>query len=223
MSGLSKVRFYRERGRQYELTDAEAAIRYRRAMDWIDSRPGQLLVDVGCKFALLRDYLRVRGLDYHYLGIDIDRATLDRIEPDHARESFLCHDVNHGLPVGSAKADYLICLELLEHLENGSAFLSEARRVLKPGGHLILSIPNPYCWMEFLQNLRATADGEGHIASFTQQNIDALTRFGGLRVEKVCGTFTRVPFTKRLFGRYVLIETGALVLTRSTMYLMSVL
>lgn len=225
MAGISKAAFYRERGRQYELEDPEASVRYRRAIQWMETRDGQTVVDVGCKFGLLRQYLRDRELEYRYVGIDIDPGTLQRISSGDVRgtrESFACHDVNAGLPIDSSSADYVLCLEVMEHLESASFFLQEARRVLKPNGRLIVSVPNPYCWMEVLSNLLSRPDTEGHVSSFTPQNIGALARFGGLRVERQGGTFTRVPLTKRILGRYVLVETAALFLTRSNMYLLSV-
>ena len=190
----------------------------------MERHDGQTIVDAGCKFGLLRQYLRDRDLDYGYVGIDIDPETLQRIasrDMGETRARFICHDLNEGLPVESGSADYVVCLEIMEHLENASAFLEEARRVLKPRGRVMISVPNPYCWMEVLSNLRSRPDGEGHVASFTRQNIDALARFGGLRVERRGGTFTRVPFTKRIFGRYLLVETDAFFLTRSSMYLLS--
>ena len=225
-AGISKAEFYRERGKRYELTDAEATVRYHRAMEWIEARSDQVIVDVGCKLALLREYLRVRDLDYRYVGIDIDADTLDRLGATNARDSreaFICHDVNTGFPMERESADYVVCLEVMEHLENASAFLEDARRVLKRHGRVIISVPNPYCWMEVLSNLQSRPDGEGHIASFTSQSIDALARFGGFRVEAYSGTFTRVTFTKRLLGRYVLMETCAFFLTRSNMYLLSLM
>lgn len=41
-----------------------------------------------------------------------------------------------------ASFDYVISIEGIEHIENHFAFLREARRVLKPGGKLILTTPN---------------------------------------------------------------------------------
>ena len=63
-----------------------------------------------------------------------------RLTYGNIRESFICHDVNSGLPLGSATADYIVCLEVMEHLENATAFLEEARRVLKPHGRVIISV-----------------------------------------------------------------------------------
>ncbi len=46
------------------------------------------------------------------------------------------------LPYDDATFDYVACLEGLEHLENPHQAIREFRRLLKPGGHLIVSLPN---------------------------------------------------------------------------------
>lgn len=46
------------------------------------------------------------------------------------------------LPFKSESFDTLCCFQVLEHLEDASGFLFEARRVLRPGGELILTTPN---------------------------------------------------------------------------------
>ena len=47
------------------------------------------------------------------------------------------------LPFGDMKFDFLITLHLIEHLFQPELFINEAKRVLKPGGILILATPNP--------------------------------------------------------------------------------
>lgn len=46
------------------------------------------------------------------------------------------------LPFAHESCDYLTCLEGLEHIENPPQAMREFARVLKPGGHLIVSVPN---------------------------------------------------------------------------------
>jgi ubiquinone/menaquinone biosynthesis C-methylase UbiE len=46
------------------------------------------------------------------------------------------------LPCADGSFDVLCCFQVLEHLEDAPGFLFEARRVLKPGGVLILTTPN---------------------------------------------------------------------------------
>lgn len=49
-------------------------------------------------------------------------------------------------PVDDASVDLVLSTETLEHVPDPSQFLSEARRVLRPGGHLILTVPFAARW-----------------------------------------------------------------------------
>ncbi|CAM5618114.1 SAM-dependent methyltransferase OS=Streptomyces griseomycini OX=66895 GN=FHS37_000655 PE=4 SV=1 [Streptomyces griseomycini] len=51
-----------------------------------------------------------------------------------------------GLPFASASADAVLFSEVVEHLVDPDAALDEIRRVLRPGGHLMLSTPNLAAW-----------------------------------------------------------------------------
>jgi ubiquinone/menaquinone biosynthesis C-methylase UbiE len=51
-------------------------------------------------------------------------------------------DLNKELPFSDISFDYVTCLEGLEHIENPQQAMREFARVLKPGGHLIVSVPN---------------------------------------------------------------------------------
>lgn len=49
----------------------------------------------------------------------------------------------HQLPFADASFDLVLLFEALYYLSQPEKFLSETRRVLRPGGELILSMPNP--------------------------------------------------------------------------------
>jgi SAM-dependent methyltransferase len=51
-----------------------------------------------------------------------------------------------GLPLADASQDVVIMSELIEHLVDTDGALAEARRVLRPGGSLVLSTPNLAAW-----------------------------------------------------------------------------
>ncbi|MDX6612538.1 MAG: hypothetical protein QOD75_1724 [Blastocatellia bacterium] len=51
-------------------------------------------------------------------------------------------DLNATLPYDEASFDYITCIEGLEHIENPQQAVREFARVLRPGGHLITSVPN---------------------------------------------------------------------------------
>ncbi|MFE2780324.1 methyltransferase domain-containing protein [Streptomyces massasporeus] len=51
-----------------------------------------------------------------------------------------------GLPFASGSADAVLFSEVVEHLVDPDAALDEIRRILRPGGHLMLSTPNLAAW-----------------------------------------------------------------------------
>jgi SAM-dependent methyltransferase len=99
----------------------------------IEFRDNVVIREVGCKFGVIVDLLNKKQIAYDYHAIDIDEVTLLTARP-YGNAKFSCHDANNGLPFESGEADYVICLEVLEHLENATKFFAEARRVLKDDG-----------------------------------------------------------------------------------------
>src|SRR5256884_9814721 len=79
------------------------------------------LIDAGFDVRCCDLYPEIFRLD----GIDIHRGNLDA-----------------ELPFSDRSFDYITCLEGLEHIENPQQAMREFARVLKPGGHLIVSVPN---------------------------------------------------------------------------------
>jgi SAM-dependent methyltransferase len=51
-------------------------------------------------------------------------------------------DLSATLPYPDNAFDYVTCVEGLEHIENPQQAVREFARVLRPGGHLITSVPN---------------------------------------------------------------------------------
>ena len=51
-------------------------------------------------------------------------------------------DLSHTLPYADSSFDYITCIEGLEHIENPHQAVREFGRILRPGGQVILSIPN---------------------------------------------------------------------------------
>jgi len=51
-------------------------------------------------------------------------------------------DLNDKLPFDDCSFDYITCLEGLEHIENPQQAMREFSRLMRPGGHLIVSVPN---------------------------------------------------------------------------------
>jgi SAM-dependent methyltransferase len=70
--------------------------------------------------------------DARLLGEARERFSLARLVQGDARE----------LPFPSGAFDWVLAIEVIEHLRRPDAFLAEIARVLRPGGRLLLSTPN---------------------------------------------------------------------------------
>ncbi len=67
------------------------------------------------------------------------------LHPEHfAAPGLSCKgaDFNLPLPLGTEHFDFVLAVEVAEHLENPWLFLREAIRVLRPGGRLVFTSPN---------------------------------------------------------------------------------
>ena len=97
------------------------------------------LLDLGCGGGFLLDRLADRGLT-GLTGMDVyDRPGGDRFE-------YVRGDVTRRLPFEDATFECVVAGEIIEHVPNPDELLREVRRVLVPGGTLILSTPNLVSW-----------------------------------------------------------------------------
>ncbi len=104
--------------------------------EWIEQELARLgrgpVLDLGCGAGFWLPRIRAHGLAT--LGIE-ERAAL-------AREAVALAPVVAGdgtrLPFGDATVGAVWCLHVLHHLAKPAVALAEARRVLRPGGHLFL-------------------------------------------------------------------------------------
>ncbi len=82
----------------------------------------------------------------HVAGIDPSAvlSACDAVPEQFRYPDVTCNGIGDAgeLPYADEEFDLVLSLEVIEHVEDQFSFLREARRVLKPGGTLVVSTPN---------------------------------------------------------------------------------
>jgi methionine biosynthesis protein MetW len=151
-----------------------------------------------------------------YVGVDISEAAVE------AGRSFGldCRQIDDAseLPFADGSFDVVVCTEVLEHLFAPQETVGEIRRVLRPAGTLIVTVPNVAYWRKRLElALLGRWDPLGdalsverpwrdpHLRFFTRPTLKrllVLSGFESVRVRGREGAFLcDIPPFGRLFRR----------------------
>lgn len=206
--------FYALRAAEEPAADPEAGLRFRKALGAAGLAPGERLLDVGAKWGGLGVCARELGLRVEYTGLELEEENVRK-----AAELGLdvrLSNASGRLPVDDAAYDCVVCLELLEHLPSPVTLLAEIRRVLKADGRAVLSVPNPYSWVEVYRELFGRPDPEGHLNAFTTPVMKNVLALAGLRLERRLGTSLRLPRTLRLVSTDSILARSRIYVARPT-------
>jgi SAM-dependent methyltransferase len=111
----------------------------RRALLLAEARPGERVLDLGCGAGRFVAALRDAGADP--VGVEIAEAALERARRNAPGTDLRLVEPDGSLPLEHAGVDLVWCSEVLEHVADTEHLLLEARRVLRPGGRLLITVP----------------------------------------------------------------------------------
>lgn len=206
----------------------------------LQKRDGRAL-DLGCGDGLFMaeldriENLSARGWELH--GVDYSPAVL----ADARRRPYTFERCNleEGVPYPDDTFDIVTASQVIEHVYDPDHLLREARRILRPGGHVVLTTPNLQAWYNRalfaagiqpvfyetstksshvgagpLTRMKRSPDPVGHVRVFNRRALLDLLVNEGLRPVELRGArFERIPARlDRLFNRFSSLASELVVL-----------
>lgn len=132
--------------------------------------PPSVILDVGCGVGQVVRSLAEAGFQAHGVEVSETNLALAREHPG----QFHAYD-GCTLPFPDHAVDAVGAFNVLEHVEAPAALLDEMTRVLRPGGHIVISSPN------FLRAL-GWRDYHSHMRGFRQKWRNAKTLLHHLKI-----------------------------------------
>lgn len=203
-----------EAARAYERIFVPALFRQwpRHLIATTDIRPGHRALDIACGTGILARMLADHlGTTRDIVGIDINRGMLE-VAADQAPDISWRHGDAVALPFEDGEFDYVYCQFGLMFFSDPSGALTEAARVLRPGGRLVFAVwdtlennPGFAEKVAVLDRVAGTAAGDALRAPFCLGKAGRLVRLAGEAGLEAVST-TTVNDTARFHSLHEFVE-----------------
>lgn len=159
-------------------------------------KPGDRVLDLGSGAGAFTGALAAAGA--RPIGVEIASAAIERARDANPSAEFRLAPVEGPLPLSDNAFDVVWASEVIEHVADTARWLSEVRRVLVPGGRLLLTTPSHGRLRIALLGVERLAPPLGdHLHLYTRRSLREILRefgFGAVTVRTVAGP----PLLRRL-------------------------
>jgi SAM-dependent methyltransferase len=170
----------------------------RRRADYLlaELRPGDHVLDLGCGDGEFTARLAAAGTSA--VGAEVAEAALTRARARHPGLDFRLVPIDGPLPFEDCSFQLVWASEVIEHVADTAPWLSEVRRVLTPGGRLLVTTPSHGRVRLMLGGIERFSEPLGdHLHLYSRSSLRSLLEefgFGEVDVRAVAGA----PLARRM-------------------------
>ncbi len=172
----------------------------RRALLLSEVRPDDAVLDLGCGAGRFVGELLHMGVST--IGVDIAEAAISRATINVPGGDLRVLNEDGSIPLDHNSIDLVWCSEVLEHIADTAGVLNEVRRVLKPGGRLLITVPFHGKIKNItiaLTKFESHFDPLGqHLRFFTQKSLSTTLRNAHFDQVKI-NAYGGLPFFHKFF------------------------
>lgn len=168
---------------------------------------GKRLLDIGSGAGTLALYYASKGFDVTAIDVSIKAVQSGNESAQNMKINnikFLVSKFPNSIPNGVF--DYMLCIEVLEHLQNDSFALKKIFEKLKKSGVAIISVPSVNAPLYRL-GLASKFDRQvGHLRRYSSTNLQDIctkTGFKVLEIRKTEGIIRNFLFINPVAGKFV--------------------
>jgi len=157
---------------------------WRWALEGIERRAGRgPLLDVGCGAGQFLDFARRRGWT-KLSGVELSLQAASRAREVPGAAIYMGDLLELALPSESFAG--ITMWDVIEHLPDPRAMIREARRLLRPGGVLVISVPNRHgLAMRIFRRHSIVVSPPEHLTYFSRAAIRKLLESEGFAIEAI--------------------------------------
>jgi SAM-dependent methyltransferase len=152
-------------------------------------RPGDRALDLGCGAGEFAAEMSRGGAQVK--GAEVAASAIERARARHPEIDFRLVPIEGPLPFEDCSFDLVWASEVIEHVADTARWLSEVRRVLAPGGRLLLTTPSHGRLRVALGGIERFSEPLGdHLHLYTRTSLARLLGefgFGGVSVRALGG------------------------------------
>ena len=161
----------------------------------------QTIFDLGCGDGYQAEIIRMTMSSVVVNGCDISPAAIERA----SKRMDSCYNLDidsSDLPEDSESYDAVVCIAVLEHLYDVSHALKEIHRILIPGKHVLVQVPNVAFWRFRLEillgKLPYVLADERHLHSFNRSFLLERLQLAGFTNFSIYGQRHRIKWLAKL-------------------------
>jgi len=163
-------------------------------------KPNSSVLDIGCNKAEIQEFLP----NVSYYGIDINKSVVEELKKKGLK--VYCADLNKNRLSLKKKFDYVLLLDILEHVVSPIILIGKSKKMVSNEGYIIISLPNDY---HFFNKLRFLFNKEitpafiqyGHLHIFPIKSGKKLLEDNGLVILK---TIDLPPTTPKFIPKFIM-------------------